>query len=100
MLLTENAACAAAYAALAATSLAHSFIQNAYSEPLFTLKKFFDDGVGPEVLAVAVGTLSVVDNPGNLNRSRSNLYICSFKVILNWEFKLYSRSSVSLIKTM
>ena len=55
MLLTENAACAAAYAALAVTSFAHSFIQNAYSEPLFTLKSFSDNDVRPEVLAVAVG---------------------------------------------
>ena len=54
MLLTENAACAAAYAALAVNSFAHSFIQNAYSEPLFTCKEFFDEGVRPNALAVVV----------------------------------------------
>ena len=54
MLLTDNAACAAAYDALALTSFTHSFIQSAYSEPLFTFKSFFYNDVRPEVLAVAV----------------------------------------------
>ena len=63
MLLTKNTACTAAYAALAVTSFAHSFMQNAYSEALLTLKDFFDKDVRPEALAVVVGmAVAVVAN--------------------------------------
>ena len=44
---TKNCACATVYAALAATSFVHPFMQNTYNGPLFIVKKSFDKGGRP-----------------------------------------------------